>query len=65
MVDDDGASSPDLIGSVETTLGKIMGSRQQVFEHGLGAAHKGNIVVRAEAINTTDAQNYAKFKLKW
>ena len=65
MVDDDGASSSDLIGYVETTLGKIMGSRQQVFEHGLGAAHKGNIVVRAEAINTTDAQNYAKFKLKW
>ena len=45
MVDDDGAGSPDLIGSVETTLGNIMGSRQQVFEHGLGAAHKGSIVV--------------------
>ena len=35
-----------------------------MFERDLGAANKGKIIVRAEAV-ASGAEDYAKFKLKW
>ena len=64
MVDDDGSSS-ELIGQVETTVGALMGAPRQVFESDLGSPQKGKIIVRTEAVNDANSQNYAKFKLKW
>ena len=54
MVDDDGSGSTDHIGSVETTMGAVMGARGQVFQseltHGNDSKNRGQIIVRAEGV---------------
>ena len=40
MIDDDGKGTFDMIGTVETTMGTIMGSRGQCFTSNLNGAGK-------------------------
>lgn len=58
IVDDDGSGSYDVIGTLETTMGKIMGSRGQTFEsalsHNGSTANRGTLIVRAETINESN-----------
>jgi len=57
IVDDDGSGSYDCIGSIQTTVGKIMGSKGQSFEGALtheGKGNRGNIIVRAETLNESN-----------
>ena len=66
MVDDDGSGSSDLIGSIETTMGAVMGAKKQMYEQNLianGSASRGKIIVRAEAVQ---ASNFCtRFKMRW
>ena len=52
MIDGDGGGDYDTIGEIETTMGKIMGSRAQQFMGELksGANSGGNIIVKAESV---------------
>ena len=58
MIDDDGAGSFDLIGTIETTLGTIMGSKQQTFSGELKIPSekksRGMVIVRAEGLNASN-----------
>ncbi len=61
MIDaDDNSGSGDEIGICETTLGNIMGARQQTFTTDLiepGRKDKrGQIIIRAEAIQSSNQQ---------
>jgi Ca2+-dependent lipid-binding protein len=58
VIDDDGAGSFDLIGTVETTLGNIMGARQQTFSADLkiptDRKARGRIIIRAEGLEASN-----------
>ena len=66
IVDDDGSGSYDLIGSIETTMGAVMGAKKQMFESPLqanGSSNRGKIIVRAEAVQSSNF--CARFRLRW
>ena len=66
MIDDDGKGTFDLIGAVETTMGTILGAKKQMYEQPLladGKANRGKILVRAEAIQSSNFT--ARFKIIW
>jgi len=53
MIDGDGGGDYDVIGEIETSMGKIMGAKAQMFTGDLvhnGAGNRGQIIVRSEAI---------------
>ena len=58
VIDEDGAGSFDLIGAVETTLGNIMGARQQTFSADLkiptDKKARGRIIIRAEGLEASN-----------
>lgn len=58
VIDDDGNGSFDMIGSTETTLGTIMGTKGQTFLAELQVPNKkgsrGKIVVRADSIKDSN-----------
>lgn len=55
MIDDDGGGNFDLIGSIETSLGAIMGSKNQVYKAILKLEGKeksrGEIIIRADSLH--------------
>lgn len=59
MIDDDGKGSFDLIGEIETTLGNIMGAKQQTFQGDLkipsDRKSRGRIIVRAEGLEKSNS----------
>ena len=65
MIDDDGAGSFDMIGSLETTMGTIMGAKQQTFNGNLmipsDKKSRGLLIIRAEAIQNSNTA--VKFQL--
>ena len=54
MIDWDGQGDYDLIGSIETTMGAIMGAKHQVLQSNLSFGNdnkkRGSIIIRAEAV---------------
>ena len=58
VIDDDGSNSFDLIGDVETTLGNIMGAKQQTFQGDLkipsDKRSRGRLIVRAEGLEKSN-----------
>jgi hypothetical protein len=62
VVDDDGNNSFDEIGTIETTLGNIMGSKAQTFTADLVGNGKpgslGSIIVRAESLKSSNIWSY-------
>lgn len=57
VLDDDGGGSFEMIGSYETTLGKIMGSRGQTLTANLlhnGQGNRGEIIVRGDTLNESN-----------
>ena len=65
MIDGDGDGSYDTIGSVETTIGKVMGSKQQTFTDTLYHNGKsgGTIIVKAEAVQ--ESKQAVSFNYSW
>ena len=67
MIDWDGAGEYDTIGSVETTLGEIMGAKTQTLKADLTLDGKlksrGTIIIRAEAVKESNVT--AHFQMKW
>jgi hypothetical protein len=59
LIDDDGKGSFDLIGEIETTLGNIMGAKQQTFQGDLkipsDRKSRGRIIVRAEGLEKSNS----------
>jgi hypothetical protein len=58
VIDDDGSNSFDLIGVCETTLGTIMGAKQQTFTGNLhipsDKKSRGMLIVRAEGLEASN-----------
>ena len=57
FIDGDGAGDYDTIGSIEVTMGQLMGARAQTFKGNLshqGKANCGEIIVRTEAIQESN-----------
>jgi len=56
VIDGDGGGDYDTIGHVETTIGKIMGSKAQTFQAEIMNDNKksGQLIVRAEAIQESN-----------
>ena len=66
LIDDDGSGSYDTIGEIETTMGALMGAKAQTFSAPLvykGNANRGTIIIRAEAIQESNAN--AEFAFRW
>ena len=66
LIDDDGSGSYETIGEVETSMGAVMGAKAQTFSAPLthkGSANRGTIVVRAEAVQESNA--HAEFSFRW
>ena len=67
IMDDDGkGDAPDLIGLNITTMGAIMGAKNQMYEKDLeagGSSKRGKIIVRAEPVETS--KFHARFKMVW
>lgn len=66
IIDDDGKGAFDTVGDVETSMGALMGAKAQTLSAELqykGKKNRGTIIVRAEAVQTSNA--CAEFAYKW
>ena len=66
FIDGDGGGDYDTIGEVETTMGKLMGAKKQIFTQKLsyqGQQNRGDLIVRTQAIQQSNL--CAKMSLKW
>lgn len=66
MIDHDDQTADDLIGEVETNVGAIMGAKAQCLEKDLLVQGQkkptGKIIVRAEAVKTSNQMYHMQFK---
>ena len=65
IIDGDG-STYDTIGSVETTMGKLMGAKKQMFTSNLsheGRSDRGQLIVRTQAVAVSN--EVARLNMKW
>lgn len=66
MIDGDGDGEYDTIGSLETTVGALMGAKAQTFKGTLshnGKSNTGQLIVLTEAVQMSNEQ--ATFRLQW
>ena len=66
LIDDDGSGTYETIGEVETSMGAVMGAKAQTFSAQLnhkGNANRGTVIVRAEAVQDSNA--HAEFSFRW
>ena len=65
LIDGDGGSDYDEIGTHEVTMGKLMGAKKQMHTANLeyqGNTNRGQIIVRCQAIEQTN--EVAKWRLR-